>query len=194
MAVYMAKYTWRKIRNPKTFLCRHMGEERIQISNCQLCWRHILCSDQKFLFSFNSPFPWRMQSIFNDFIDLTIGLQCTLFTAEMFRSCQHLMRINLLFGITLIDCKTAYICRKICFAMVCLCADAVWLPPPPPQNHHMSYFSWEIDTCRAVIIVYVLLKQLKTKCGFYGWGVTKIGLIFIIQVSYLMLYFFSLWC
>lgn len=30
-----------------------------------------------------------MQSIFNDFIDLTIGLQRILFTAEMFRSCQH---------------------------------------------------------------------------------------------------------
>jgi hypothetical protein len=85
VAVSMAKCTWRKIG------CQGgcTGGELDQVGHRQLGLQYILCRQQRFFFPLNSPFPWRIQSVFNDFIDLTIGLQRTLFTAEMFPFRQH---------------------------------------------------------------------------------------------------------
>lgn len=116
--------TWWEIR-PKG--CCPKGPQRRcragqLIGSC--VWRYALHSQQRFPpppAPLTPPFPWRMQSIFNDFIDLTIGLQRAVFIAETFRPRQHFNTHKSTFGTTLIDCKTAYICRKICFATVCLC-------------------------------------------------------------------------
>lgn len=90
VAVYMAKYTLREIRHPRMFLRRHTEDRQATSVNCQLCLAtHPPSATGDFVPPLNSPFPWRTQSIFNDCIDLTIGLQRTLLTAETFRSCQH---------------------------------------------------------------------------------------------------------
>lgn len=89
VAVYMAKYTLREIRHPSTFLPRRTEERQATAVNCHLCLVTHPPSQPEIPPPLNPPFPWRTQSIFNDCIDLTIGLQRTLLTAETFRSCQH---------------------------------------------------------------------------------------------------------
>lgn len=118
-AVYVAKSTWGEIRPQGCCLAgprRRCRAGRL-IDSC--VWRYALHRQQRSS-PRTPPFPWRMWSIFNDFIDLTIGLQRAVFMAETFHPRQHFTAHKSTFGTTLIDCKTAYICRKICFATVCL--------------------------------------------------------------------------
>lgn len=150
VAVYMPNYTRRKIRNSEAFLGRD-AESRPRSVTVSLVGdtSSVATEDSSPL---NSPFRWRMQSIFNDFIDLTVGLRCTLFTAEMFLSRQQFMWINLLFGTALIDCKNCLYLQEnlFCYGMF------MYRLSVTPPIISVSHLSWERDTCMVVILVYCI--------------------------------------
>lgn len=123
VAVYMAKYTLREIRHPRMFLRRHTEERdrpRRLIVSC--VWWHILHRQPEILFPPSSHHFLEERSLFLMTVLIwRLGYNVLYWLQKRFVPVSTLMRINLLFGTTLIDCKTAYICRKICFATVCLC-------------------------------------------------------------------------
>lgn len=137
MAVFMAKYTRRQIRNPKMFLCWLVAEVRVQISNWKLYCRYILCCNRRLFFSPYTCHCLKEWSLYlMPLLIWWLGYNALYLLLKCFFPCQHLLWVNLVFGTTLIDCKTAYICRTICFAVVYFCTDVVGLPQPP--NHSMS--------------------------------------------------------